>query len=97
VACQLWPPDGTRTGRDCLARLLFEDVVAIGRPAGLHVNRRPDVLEDRFLHVEEFARDAIQLPHQAGFTDGHERLLLTVIDQRALEHLVEIERFSRRV
>ena len=78
-----------------LIGLLVENVLAIGHRAGLVVDIGKDVLEYRFLRREELAGDAVQLPQDAGLADGHQRLLVAVIDQHPLEHFVQVQAFAR--
>ena len=88
---------GAGTGLNPLAGLLLEDVAAIGRLARLRIDPREDVLEDGFLEGEELAGLAVELPQDAGLADGEQQLLAAAVDQHALEHFVQVERFAGHV
>ena len=88
---------GARTGLNPLADLLLEDVAAISRLAGLRIDAGEDVLEDRLLEAEKLVRLAVELPEHAGLADGKHQLLAAAVDQHALEHFVEIQRFAGHV
>ena len=84
-------------GRDPLIGLLVQDVLAIGDLAGLGIDLAEDVLEQGLLFAQELAGDAVELPQDAILADGHQRLLIAMIDQHALEDFVEIQRFARHM
>src|SRR5688572_3996944 len=82
---------------DPLADLVVDDVGAIRRRAGLRIELLPDVLEDGFLVTEILAGLAIELPEHAVLADGEYQVLAGGVDEHALEHDVEVERFAGRV
>ena len=49
------------------------------------------------LCAEELAGPAIELPQHAGLADREHELVGADVDEHALEHLVEIERFAGNV
>ena len=67
------------------------------RLAGVRIELVPDVLEDRFFVAEILAGLAIELPQHAVLADREHQLLIAGVDEHALEHDVEIERFAGRV
>src|SRR5690242_3807372 len=87
----------SRTGGQPLGYLLVNDVLAVEGLAGLGIDFDEDVLEHGLARVEILAVDAIELPEDAGLADGHQRLAIAVVDQDALEHLVEVEALARRM
>src|SRR3989441_8812050 len=88
---------GARASLNPGSKLLFHDVVAVLRPAGLFVEGLPDVLEQRFLVAEILAGFPIELPQHAVLADGEQHVLIPIVDEDTLEDDVEIERFRGRV
>ena len=80
-----------------LIGLAVGDVVAIGRHSGLGIDVHEHVLQHGFFVIEKLAVAPVQLPQDAGLANRHDGLLRTVIDQHALEHLVQIKRLAWRV
>src|SRR5438876_10455455 len=82
------------TGMQPLANLLLLNIVPVGRLAGDRIDAGEDVLENGFLVAEEFSGDPVELPENPRLADRKHQLLSTVVDKNALEHFVEIERFT---
>ena len=79
-------------GTDPLIGLLVHDVRAVGDLPGLGIDLAEDILEQGLFRAQEFAGGAVELPQDAILADGHQRLLVAMIDQHALEHFVQVER-----
>src|SRR5262245_47936895 len=83
-----------RAGIYRFAERLVNDVVPISWFARHRIELRPNVLENRFLVPEILAGFPIEFPQNAVFTDCEKQILATCIHKNALEHDVEIERFT---
>ena len=86
-----------RTRRHPLTRLLLQDVGAVRRRAGLRIDRVEHVLEHGLLVAKELSVATIELPENSRFANREQQLLIADVDENALEHLVEIQRFAGRV
>src|SRR5690606_34542037 len=86
---------GARAAVDPLSDLVLDDVLSVARPSGFTVEALPDVLEDRLDMVDVAAVATIELPQNAVLADGEDELVVARVDEHALEHDVEIERFAR--
>src|SRR5437867_12840964 len=86
---------GTRTALYPLAEFLFKNVLPVMRSPAYGVEFIPDVLENRFLMTKVLAGLTVELPQDTVFPDGEEQALAGIIDQNALEHDIEIDRFGR--
>src|SRR5690606_3219877 len=84
---------GARAAVDPLSDLVLDDVLSVARPSGFTVEALPDVLEDRLDMVEVAAVATTELPQNAVLADGEDELVVARVDEHALEHDVEIERF----
>ncbi len=82
---------------DPLTHFGVEDVRAIARRAGLAIEARPHVLEDRFDVIEVGAALAVVLPEDPVLADRQDPLVVARVDQHALEHDVEVEGLAGRV
>src|SRR5262245_37120061 len=76
------------------AECLVNDVVPISWFARHRIELRPYVLENGFLVPEILTGFPIEFPQNAVFTDCEKQILATCIHKNALEHDVEIERFT---
>src|SRR5712692_6883469 len=85
------------TGLHPLADPLFDDVAPVGGRAGLAIDSIEHVLKDGLRVAEEPPGLPVQLPQDARLADREEHFLIADVDQDALEHLVEVERFGRYV
>src|SRR5205823_5993724 len=88
------PAFRSRTRGQQLIDVLVDDFLAIGGLAGLGIDLDEDVLENCLARLEILGVDAIELPQDARLADGHHRLPVAVIDQDALEHLIEVKAFA---
>ncbi len=70
---------------------------AVGGLAGLGIDLREDVLEDRLTEAGELAGLPIELPQDAGLADREQRALGADVDEHLLEHFVHVERLARDV
>src|SRR6185503_1851960 len=86
-----------RASLDPLSELLLHDVEPVLRPAGLLVERAPDVLKQCLLVAEILARLPIELPQDAVLADGEQQVLVAIVHEHALEDDVEVQRFGGRV
>src|SRR5207245_1675070 len=85
---------GAGTRRNPLPHLLLEDVAAISWLARHGVNAGKDVLEHRLPEAKKLVCLAVKLPQDSGFANRKQQLLAVAVDQHALVHFVEIQRFA---
>ena len=91
-------PRCSGTHRTHWPTLLLEDVGAVGRRAGLRIDATRRRSETPFPCSRGTRRSARSSFHRMpGLPIVNTQLLVADVDQHALEHFVEIERFARRV
>src|SRR3546814_16559787 len=86
-----------RARMDNVTQFRSHDVGPIGDTTGLAVHGRHNILTHCFDVIEILSTRSIEFPEYARLADREQKLLAIVIDEYAFEHIVHVQRVTRRM